>query len=181
MKIPPDRGHAICECQEDEDYVYWHNQKTDDSVKIIYKHWKGGHRSRLPICKAEFIKLCKMHPRAKELCDWFKVDHDTLVLWANKTFPEYDFKTISDLICQLGGKFTFGLRKFLWDHAEKSPQACIFLAKNYLGMRDQLPEDVQDIAVETINYHIQEGKGIGLWNEAKKIRKRAEKGEILDT
>lgn len=171
MKIPLKRGHATCECQEDEDKVYWHNQQNSDNIKIIYKHWKGGHGTRFPICKSEFIKLCQLHPRAKELCDWFKVDHDTLVKWANKTFADYTFKTITDLITQLGGKFTFGLRKFMWEHAQKSPQAAIFLAKNYLGLRDQLPEDIQDISIETVNYDIKSSGNIGLFNAANALKK----------
>ncbi len=56
MEIPK-KGPAYCESQEDEDFVYWPEERCENRVKIIYKDWKSGHTRRFPICRQEFIKL----------------------------------------------------------------------------------------------------------------------------
>ncbi|MCK4793831.1 MAG: hypothetical protein KAV87_59430 [Desulfobacteraceae bacterium] len=92
----------------------------------------NGGRPKKPIDWKEAEKLCALQCSEVEIADWFHVSVDTLVrrLREEKQASFAEFFTLY----RVSGKIA--LRRNLFRLSEKYPQAAIFLAKNWLGMKD---------------------------------------------
>jgi len=91
-----------------------------------------GHRKKIDIDFKELERLCYMQCSEKEIAQWFHCSIDTIVLRIREkfsiSFPEYFGRH------RVGGLIS--LRRNMFKMSEKSPQMAIFLAKNWLGMKD---------------------------------------------
>lgn len=111
-----------------------------------------GGRPPKPIDWEEAAKLAYIQCTAAEIAAWFKISPDTLSLRCEKdngeTYSEW-YKKHSE-----NGKSS--LRRSLWKLATgPKPHAtiAIWLSKQYLGMRDQLPEitDQRPVIIKSRN------------------------------
>jgi len=93
---------------------------------------KNGGRPKRPINWAEAEKLCSLQCSELEIADWFHISVDTLSrrLKEEKNASFAEFFTLH----RVQGKIA--LRRNLFKLSERYPQAAIFLAKNWLGMKD---------------------------------------------
>ena len=94
----------------------------------------------------QFEQLCKMQCTESEIMSWFGVCKDTLIDWCKNTYGE-NFSTIYKQKRE-GGKIA--LRRFQIQQAEKNPTMAIWLGKQYLGQRDNIDvnqEQVQRITI----------------------------------
>lgn len=91
-------------------------------------------RPRKEINNNEFEKLCGLQCTLEEIAGFFDCSPDTIENWCKR---EYD-NTFSDIYKKLsyGGKLT--LRRNMLRLSEKSATMAIFLAKNWLGMTDNV-------------------------------------------
>jgi len=92
----------------------------------------NGGRPKKPIDWKEAEKLCHLQCSETEIADWYHVSIDTLArrLKDEKDMSFKEFFTLN----RVGGKIA--LRRNLFKLSEKYPAAAIFLAKNWLGMKD---------------------------------------------
>lgn len=89
-------------------------------------------RRKILIDFKELERLCHIQCTEQEIADWFHCSVDTIERRIKEntdgTFAEYFGKH------RVGGKIA--LRRNLFKLAEKHPSMAIFLAKNWLGMKD---------------------------------------------
>ncbi len=92
----------------------------------------NGGRPKKPIDWKEAEKLCALQCSELEIADWFHISVDTFArrLREEKDISFKEFFTKN----RVGGKIA--LRRNLFRLSEKHPAAAIFLAKNWLGMKD---------------------------------------------
>ena len=79
-----------------------------------------------------FEKLCGMMATLEEIAWFFKCSEDTVERWCRKEYKE----SFADVYPKLTAFGRISLRRMMWKLAEKNARVCIFLAKNYLGLRD---------------------------------------------
>lgn len=89
-------------------------------------------RPRKPIVKDEFIKLCGMFCTLEEIANWFGCSEDTIERWCQREMK----CSFADAFKRHSCLGRISLRRYLFKLAEKNPGVCIFMAKNYLGLRD---------------------------------------------
>ena len=91
-------------------------------------------RPRKEINNNEFEKLCGLQCTLEEIAGFFDCSPDTIENWCKR---EYD-NTFSEIYKKFsyGGKLT--LRRNMLKLSEKSAVMAIFLAKNWLGMTDNV-------------------------------------------
>ena len=91
-------------------------------------------RPRKEINDTEFEKLCGLQCTLEEIAGFFDCSPDTIENWCKR---EYGV-TFSDIYKKFsyGGKLT--LRRNMLKLSEKSAVMAIFLAKNWLGMTDNV-------------------------------------------
>lgn len=91
-------------------------------------------RPRKEINDTEFEKLCGLQCTLEEIAGFFDCSPDTIENWCKR---EYGY-TFSDIYKKFsyGGKLT--LRRNMLKLSEKSAVMAIFLAKNWLGMTDNV-------------------------------------------
>lgn len=91
-------------------------------------------RPRKEINSTEFEKLCGLQCTLEEIAGFFDCSPDTIENWCKR---EYE-STFSDIYKKFsyGGKLT--LRRNMLKLSEKSAVMAIFLAKNWLGMTDNV-------------------------------------------
>lgn len=91
-------------------------------------------RPRKEINADEFVKLCGLQCTLNEIAGFFDCSEDTIENWCKR---EYN-ATFSDTFKKYsaGGKLT--LRRNMLRLSEKSASMAIFLAKNWLGMTDNV-------------------------------------------
>jgi len=91
-----------------------------------------GHRKKIAIDYNELDKLCHIQCSEEEIAEWFHCSVDTIERRIREkygiSFAEYFSKH------RAAGKIA--LRRTLFKLAEKHPSMAIFLAKNWLGMKD---------------------------------------------
>jgi len=91
-----------------------------------------GHRKKTDIDFKELEKLCYMQCTEREIGDWFHCSIDTIARRVREefgiSFAEYFEKH------RVGGLIS--LRRNMFKMSEKHPNMAIFLAKNWLGMKD---------------------------------------------
>jgi len=80
----------------------------------------------------ELIKLCAMQCTEVEIADWFSCSVDTI---ENRIKQEYKV-TFSEFYTKHRAKGKVALRRNMFNLSSKSPAMAIFLAKNWLGMKD---------------------------------------------
>ena len=90
--------------------------------------------------KAEFEKLCALQCTLLEIASWFNCTDDTI---ENFCKAEYGMK-FSEVFRIKRGKGQVSLRRMQWQLAEKNTSMAIFLGKQFLGQRDNFPEEQQD-------------------------------------
>lgn len=115
------------------------NDKADKGQK------KMG-RPRKDINAVEFEKLCGLQCTLSEIAGFFDCSEDTIENWCkreyNETFSE-TFKKHS-----AGGKLT--LRRNMLRLSEKNATMAIFLAKNWLGMSDNVEVKADTSLMQTL-------------------------------
>lgn len=97
-------------------------------------------RPKIQIDKVQFEGLCKLQCTEEEIAGWFNCSCDKIRDYCKETygasFSEV-FKTHSQ-----GGKIS--LRRNLFKLSAKSAPVAIWLSKQYLGMREPMPEQPKD-------------------------------------
>ena len=93
---------------------------------------KNGGRPKKPIDWKEAEKLCAIQCSETEIADWFHISVDTLSrrLKEEKNASFAEFFTLH----RVQGKIA--VRRNLFKLSEKQGHVAIFLAKNWLGMKD---------------------------------------------
>ena len=86
----------------------------------------------------EFEKLCLLQCSITDICEWFHFSHQSLERKCKAHYGEtfgqiFEKKRVNGLI---------SLRRSLFKQAEHSAAVAIFLAKNYLGMKDVQEQSV---------------------------------------
>jgi hypothetical protein len=94
---------------------------------------KKNGRPRAEIDQTEFEKLCGLQCAKLEICDWFSITDKTLDRWVKETYNGQTFSVVFRKK-RIGGKIA--LRRNLLQMSAKNAAVAIFLAKNWLGMRD---------------------------------------------
>lgn len=92
------------------------------------------------IDQKQFENLCGLQCTEEEICGWFNVTDKTLSSWCKRTYGA----GFSETYAKKRGTGKISLRRNLWRLSEKNAATAIFLAKNYLGMKDQ-PEENNDM------------------------------------
>ena len=92
-------------------------------------------RPRKEINKVEFEKLCALQCTLEEVCGWFDVQDDTLNKWCKEN---YGGMTFSEVFAIKRGSGKIALRRNMMQLASKNAIMAIFLAKNWLGMTDNV-------------------------------------------
>jgi len=100
-------------------------------------------KKRIEIDFEELDKLCALQCSEQEIADWFNCSVDTIERRVKEafgiSFAEYFSKK------RVGGKIA--LRRNLIKMSEKNPAVAIFLAKNWLGMKDDIAFGKQPIII----------------------------------
>lgn len=92
-------------------------------------------RPRKEIDKTEFEKLCGLQCTLEEVCSWFDITDVTLNTWCKNN---YEGKTFSEVFAIKRGQGKISLRRNMLRLSEKNATMAIFLAKNWLGMTDNV-------------------------------------------
>ena len=100
---------------------------------------KNMARPRKEIDQAEFEKLCALQCTQQEICDWFRIVHDTLDRWCYEIYEE----SFSQVFAQKRGIGKASLRRNQWKLSEKNPSMAIFLGKNYLEQSDKQEHEIK--------------------------------------
>ena len=115
---------------------------------------KGG-RPKKNIDQAEFEKLCGMQCTKLEICDWFGLTDKTLERWCKDTY-KLGFSEVFKKK-RINGKIA--LRRNLLQMSSSNAAVAIFLAKNWLGMRDKLDVDTETAPTPvTVNIQVEDGR-----------------------
>lgn len=94
---------------------------------------KGG-RPRKEIEQKEFEKLCSLQCTEVEICEWFGVSDKTLANWCRDIYG----MGFSEVFEQKRSAGKIALRRSMFQLAQKNATMAIFLAKNWLGMTDNV-------------------------------------------
>ena len=115
---------------------------------------KGG-RPKKNIDQAEFEKLCGMQCTKLEICDWFGLTDKTLERWCKDTY-KLGFSEVFKKK-RINGKIA--LRRNLLQMSSSNAAVAIFLAKNWLGMRDKVDVDTETAPTPvTVNIQVEDGR-----------------------
>ena len=90
-------------------------------------------RPRTEIDLDQFKKLCGMFCTLEDIAAWFHCSEDTIERWCQREL-KCSFAEAFKIYSAMG---RISLRRYLFKLAEKNAGVCIFLAKNYLGLRDE--------------------------------------------
>lgn len=97
---------------------------------------EGEEHEKIPIDKEQFEKLCSMFCTGDEIAGWFYCSQQTINRWCKATYGE----SFSEIYEKLSMRGHISLRRLMLHHASRNAVMSIFLAKNYLGMKDN-PDD----------------------------------------
>lgn len=95
-------------------------------------------RPRIDIDQFHFESLCEIQCTKEEVCQFFHISDSTLERWCKRTYN----KTFEAVFGEKRGNGLISLRRSGFRLAEKNAAVWIFMAKNYLGMKDQ--PDLED-------------------------------------
>ena len=101
-----------------------------------HEEFQEEEHERIPIDKEQFEKLCSMFCTGDEIGGWFYCSQNTVNAWCKKTYGE----SFSEVYTKLSMRGHISLRRLMLHHASRNAVMSIFLAKNYLGMKDN-PDD----------------------------------------
>ena len=96
---------------------------------------KATGRPRKEINKIEFEKLCGLQCTLEEICSWFDITDKTLDKWCKEN---YEGRSFSEVFAIKRGAGKISLRRNMLRLSEKNAAMAIFLAKNWLGMSDNV-------------------------------------------
>ena len=105
-----------------------------EQLKQVGTEPKKVGRPRKEISEAEFEKLCALLCTEEEIAGWFGCSVDTIEAWCKRTYNENFTEVFKKH--SAGGKLT--LRRNMLRLSEKNASMAIFLAKNWLGMSDNV-------------------------------------------
>jgi hypothetical protein len=115
---------------------------------------KGG-RPKKVIDQEEFEKLCGMQCTKAEICDWFNLTDKTLERWCKETYKI----GFSEVFQKKRIKGKIALRRNLLNMSSNNAAVVIFLAKNWLGMRDKIDVDSESKPQPvTVNIQVEDGR-----------------------
>lgn len=119
---------------------------TTKKKKVTPKKKKKMGRPEKKIDQKAFENMCAIQCTEKEICLFLDVSEKTLINWCKKKYG----MTFSKVFQQKreGGKMS--LRRMGWNHANQNVIAWIFLAKNFLGMKDKIDLDVTQEQKKTL-------------------------------
>lgn len=104
-------------------------------------------RPKKQIDKEEFEKLCGLQCTEQEICGWFGCCEDTLNSWCKEN---YEGKTFSDVFATKKEVGKISLRRNMIKLSQKSATMAIFLAKNWLGMTDNVEVKADTSLMQTL-------------------------------
>lgn len=91
-------------------------------------------RPRKEIDAREFEKLCELQCTLVEIAGFFDCSEDTIEKWCKREYEE----TFAEVYKKHSESGKIALRRHMLRLAEKSAPMAIFLAKNWLGMSDNV-------------------------------------------
>lgn len=103
-------------------------------------------RPRKEINNNEFEKLCGLQCTLEEIAGWFGCSVDTIENWCKRTYNETFSETYKKY--SAGGKLS--LRRNMLRLSEKNATMAIFLAKNWLGMSDNVEVKADTSLMQTL-------------------------------
>lgn len=89
-------------------------------------------RPRAAIDQKVFENLCAIQCSRDEVCDFFRITDKTLGVFCKETYG----KTFSAVFAQKRTAGKISLRRNMFRLSETNAAVSIFMAKNWLGMRD---------------------------------------------
>ena len=95
-------------------------------------------RPRIEIDQEQFRKLCEMQCTEEEIAGFFDCSADTIERWCKRELNA----SFAEIFKKWGAVGKISVRRNAFHLSEKNAAVCIFLCKNYLGMRDN-PEIVE--------------------------------------
>ena len=101
-------------------------------------------RPRKEIDQKQFENLCGLQCTKEEICGWFGITDKTLDAWCKRTYKQ----GFSDVFRQKRGLGKISLRRHQWKLAEKNANMAIWLGKQYLGQREQIPDDANKVSAD---------------------------------
>lgn len=105
-----------------------------EQLKQVDTEPKKVGRPRKEISEVEFEKLCALLCTEEEIAGWFCCSVDTIEAWCKRNYSENFTEVFKKH--SAGGKLT--LRRNMLRLSEKNASMAIFLAKNWLGMSDNV-------------------------------------------
>lgn len=118
----------------------WHEELPDEKAQ-----------GKISISKEQFEKLCAMFCTGEEIAGWFYCSPRSVDRWCWETYGQ----SFSDIYAKLSMRGNISLRRLMLHHAARNAVMSIFLAKNYLGMKDN-PDDSSQAEIIA---HLDEIKG----------------------
>lgn len=103
-------------------------------------------RPRKEINSTEFEKLCGLQCTLEEIAGFFDCSADTIENWCKREYANTFSETYKKF--SYGGKLT--LRRNMLRLSEKSASMAIFLAKNWLGMTDNVEIKADTSLMQTL-------------------------------
>lgn len=104
-------------------------------------------RPKLEINRELFEGLCRILCTKDEICGIFKISEDTLSRWLKRTYGDREF---ADVHARYAAQGRMSLRRAMFKNAESgNAQIQVFLAKNYLGLRDSVDNYNYDMTQAT--------------------------------
>ena len=103
-------------------------------------------RPRKEINNTEFEKLCGLQCTLVEIAGFFDCSADTIENWCKREYANTFSETYKKF--SYGGKLT--LRRNMLRLSEKSASMAIFLAKNWLGMTDNVEIKADTSLMQTL-------------------------------
>lgn len=91
-------------------------------------------RPRKEINENTFVGLCKIQCTLEEIANVFECSEDTIERWCKRTYS----LSFADIYKKYSSEGKASLRRSMLRLAEKNATMAIFLAKNYLGMTDNV-------------------------------------------
>lgn len=117
------------------------------TLELIEKPKNKGGRPRKEIDYDTFEKLCQLLPTAAEVASFFGISVDSL----DTRLKEKYKLGYSDCLKRFGESAKLSMRRNLMELSKRNAAVAIFLAKNYLGLKDQTDDNesmIDDIVFE---------------------------------
>jgi len=89
-------------------------------------------RPKIEVNIKELIKLCAMQCTEQEIADWFHCSVDTI----DRRIKEESNETFAVFFAKHRVEGKIALRRNMFNLAAKHPSMAIFMAKNWLGMKE---------------------------------------------